>query len=188
MKKLKLYMCGVALLASAVTFAQKKSEVQGTTLGIGVEAGLPLSKAFKQTQSVGIGGSAKVGIPIFEGGDVTISAGYISFSGKTESGYKYPALNTIPLKAGLRYSISGDFYGEPQLGYTILSAKDPTTGKSESDGAFTYAAGVGYMVNKKIDIGLRYEAFTQSEDVGNGVKVSLTSSLLGLRVAYNFGL
>ena len=181
MKKFKIALLSLSVLIAAQSFGQKESKKTssgGTTFSIGVEAGLPVGKDLKDVSSFGIGGSAKAAINIFDGGDVTISAGYISFIGKTVTGtiLKYPSLGTIPLKAGLRFKLGEGFYGEPQLGYTIAKF----SGTDGNINGFTYAGGIGYMASG-IDVGVRYEAWTKSEGGDTA-----TPSFIGLRVAYNF--
>ena len=176
MKKIKICLLALTVLVAATSFGQDdKKKASGTSFSVGLEAGLPIGDLKKLDASFGIGGSAKVGIPVFSGADVTISAGYISFMGKTVQGFKIPALGTIPVKAGLRFMLGSGFYGEPQLGYTIAKY----SGIDGNLNGFTYAAGVGYKVSQ-VDVGVRYEAWSKSE---NGV--SITPSFIGLRVAYN---
>ena len=178
MQKIKFFICGLALLVCSTTFAQKG---KSPSFSIGVEAGLPVGKDLKEGWNFGIGGSAKVGIPLFEGGDVTLSAGYISFLGKSESfggvTVKNKALSTIPLKAGLRFMLGQGFYGEPQLGYTIAKV----SGLSGNLNGFTYAAGIGYMASQ-VDIGVRYEAWSKTEN-----NVTANPSFIGLRLGFNLG-
>lgn len=185
MKK-KFYLLSLTVLVATCTFAQDKdkdAKKAGNSISVGVEAALPVGKNLKDGYNFGIGGSAKVAINVFDGGDVTISAGYISFMGKsiTVAGqtFKNDALGTIPIKAGLRFKLGGGFYGEPQLGYTIAKI----SGVEGNFNGFTYAANLGYMVDNSVDVSLRYEAWTKSE---NGA--SFSPSFIGLRVAYSFGM
>lgn len=174
MKRLVLILALGALgfSASAQNTDEKKASA-GTTLSIGVEGALPLGK-FGDVHGFGIGGSAKVGIPA-GAGSVTISGGYINYSGKD---YKFgtttiegPSMYLIPLKAGYRFNIGeGGFNIEPQAGYSL--------GKGSS-GGFTYAGNVGYTINNQIDVAARYEGISRSGG---------TMSFVGLRVAYTFGL
>ena len=198
MKKV-FYLLTLSVLIASTSFAQddKKTTKEGTSLSVGLEAGLPLGD-FGKGSSFGIGGSVKAGLPIFDGGAVTLSAGYMSFMAKTVSGVKGNATGIIPIKAGLRFRISEGFYGEPQLGVSMVNAKylsvdqngNPTT-VSANKSYFTYAAGVGYMM-KQIDIGVRYEAFSQKvaaiDQNFNLTTKSVATGFVGLRIAYNFGL
>lgn len=168
---MKIYLLALSVLVTVSSFAQdsKKKSSGGNSLSVGAEVGLPIGD-LKQVSSLGIGGSAKAAFGIFEGGAVTLSAGYMTFSGKTIQGFKLPSTNVIPVKVGLRYMLGGGIYGEPQLGMSFIG--------NGGGSAFTYAAGVGTMINNQIDIGVRYEAFSKN---------SATSSFIGARVAYNFG-
>ena len=142
--KIKLTLIALAVLFSAKTFAQSANA--NPSLSIGLEVGFPTGD-FNTGSNVGIGGSAKLAIPVVTNGAVTLSAGYMSFSGKTIVGYKLPTVNLIPFKAGFRYRFSSGFYVEPQLGITSVKAKGYN---SESD--FTYAGNIGYLIanrNKK---------------------------------------
>ena len=168
---MKIYLLALTVLVAVSSFAQddKKKTSGGNSLSIGAELGIPMSSEFKQYFSVGFGGSAKAAFGIFEGGAVTLSAGYMTFSGKDGNTTKF---NVVPVKAGLRYNLGSGVYAEPQLGMSFRSFA------GESTSAFTYAFGVGTIINNQIDIGVRYEAITK-----NG-----TDGFLGARVAYNFGL
>jgi hypothetical protein len=152
---------------------KEKGGTQGSSISIGAEVGVP-SGDLADGWKLGLGGSAKAAFNVTNNGFITVSAGYISFSGKDAGfGIKMPAMNLIPLKAGFRYNFGG-FYVEPQVGYTIAKAKG-----GDSDGGFTWAPNVGYMINNMIDLSARYES------------VSLDGSSLshlGFRVAYNFSL
>ena len=172
---MKIYLLALTVLVTVGSFAQDKKKASGgTSFSVGVEAGLPIGD-LKEFSSLGIGGSAKAAFGIFEGGAVTVSAGYMTFSGKTITiggqSFKAGSLNVIPVKVGLRYMLGGGIYGEPQLGMSFIG--------NGGGSAFTYAAGLGTIINNQIDIGVRYEAFSKN---------SSTSSFIGARVAYNFGL
>src|SRR4051812_44422493 len=118
MKKV-LFLAAAAVSLSTLAIAQdKKMDKESASISVGVEAALPIGNLGKSPSQVkfsdyykfGIGGSIKGALPIFTGGAVTLSAGYISFSGKSTTilgqTYKNPALNLIPLKVGLRYAIA----------------------------------------------------------------------------------
>ena len=168
---MKIYLLALTVLVAVSSFAQddKKKTSGGNSLSIGAEVGLPMSSGFKQSFSVGFGGSAKAAFGIFDGGAVTLSAGYMTFGGKNGNTVKF---NVIPVKAGLRYNLASGVYAEPQLGMSFTSFG------GFSSSAFTYALGIGTIINNQIDIGVRYEAMSKTG----------TTSFLGARVAYNFGL
>jgi hypothetical protein len=172
MKKL-VFILALGTIVSFSASAQNKKTTGGTSLSIGAEVALPTGD-LNNTHKLGLGGSAKLAIPVVTNGDVTISAGYITFAGKDiGSGIKFSNYNIIPVKAGFRYSFDGGFYLEPQLGYSFVSFG------GSSDGAFTYAPNIGYMINRMVDISARYEAASKSGG---------TVSHIGFRIAYNFSL
>ncbi|HEX6914089.1 MAG TPA: outer membrane beta-barrel protein [Chitinophagaceae bacterium] len=173
MKKLALIIALGAFGFSASAQNSDEKKTAATTLSVGVEAGLPMG-TFGDVSSFGIGGSLKAAIPAGPGA-VTVSAGYMNFSGKdfTVGSTTFKASSTyfIPLKAGYRLNLGeGGFNIEPQLGYSV--------GKS-GGGGFTYAGNIGYMINNQFDIAARYEGVS---------KDGSSLSFIGLRVAYSFGL
>jgi len=177
MKKFFAIVC----LGTLVTFsanAQKKDakkDAAGTTLSVGVEAGLPIGD-FNDSHKFGIGGSVKAAFPIIEKGAITANAGYMTFSGKTISGFKVESYGAIPVKAGFRYTLVDALNVEPQVGYTFGSA----TGAKASDvSGFTWAVNAGYLINKMIDVAVRYESISTKGQ---------STSFLGLRVGYTFSL
>jgi hypothetical protein len=176
MKRIKFLFLSVAVLLATNSFGQEETGT-GPNLSIGAEVALPVGD-LGDSHKLGLGGSLKAAFPVATDAFVTVSGGYISFSGKSVAfggqSIKVPALNAIPLKAGFQYRFPGGFYLEPQLGYTIFSVKD-----ADSDGAFTYAFNVGYLINKALDISTRYEAAS---------KEGSTISHVGFRLAYNFSL
>ncbi|HEX8334858.1 MAG TPA: hypothetical protein VF622_19695 [Segetibacter sp.] len=168
------------LVALAVIICSQ-SIAQVTTAGrpslsLGAEVGIPAGD-FNKTAKLGLGGSLKALFPIFEGGALTLSGGYISFSGDQigNTNLKHAATNLLPFKAGLRYNLSpGGVYLEPQLGYTSISYK----GGASGTGGFTYAANLGVLM-QAIDLSIRYEGLSRE---------NLRLPYLGLRGAYNFRL
>jgi hypothetical protein len=176
MKKVLLAICIATL--STVSFAQKGTNA----IGIGPEVGLPMGD-FGDLSKLGIGGYVKFLYGIGEAGSVTLTTGYSSFKAKdlyTEA-LEADKINStiIPILLGYRHNFSG-FYVEPQVGYGIYGVK--ITGGdfagSGSDGAFTYAVGIGYVVSS-FDIGVRYQGAS---------KDGSTTSLIGIRVGYNISL
>lgn len=170
----------VVSLVAIASFICSQAIAQRPSLSIGAELGIPVGD-LNNTQKLGVGGSAKLAFPIFEGGAFTVSGGYIAFSGDENTLtngtiIKRPALNFIPLKAGLKYMVSKNVYMEPQLGYTSINTKSDNTSAS---GGFTYAYNLGYMLSPTIDISTRYEGVSRKNNNLNHV---------GLRLAYNFGL
>lgn len=167
--KIKLTLIALAILLSAKSFAQPANA--NPSLSIGLEVGIPASKSLSDYSATGLGGSAKLAVPVVNNGAVTLSAGFISFPGKTfVGGAKFPTLTLLPFKAGFRYKFPSNFYIEPQLGITSAKYK----GDNTSSSSFTYALNLGYLINNIVDLSARYEAMSKSG----------TASYIGLRGAF----
>lgn len=178
MKKLVLILA-LATFVSVTASAQQKDEkkqADAPSISIGADVALPMGD-FADISKTGFGGTAKFAYHAGPGA-VTVTAGYISFAGKSHTVNVGGTNMTItgsstylmPFKAGYRFDLGQGFGIEPQLGYSV--------GKN-SGGGFTYAGQIGYLINNQVDISARYE----------GVSKSGTSlSFIGFRVAYNFSL
>jgi hypothetical protein len=168
---IKVSLVCIAAFLSSHVFSQGRP-----SLSIGAELGVPAG-TLNATQKIGIGGSAKAAFPVGSDLDITVSAGYLSYSGDESGNTKLPAKNFIPIKAGARYHfVPSGFYFEPQLGYTSIN----TPGTSGATGGFTYAANAGYIINRNWDISGRYEAVS--------LKNNVTYPQVVFRLAYSFKL
>ena len=173
MKKIILFFFG-ALTLSTVQAQQGKNQI-----GIAAEAGIPIGD-FADGYKTGIGGALKGLFGIGQSGQITFTTGYMGFKGKESTDdVKYSA-TIIPLLAGYRHNFTGGVYIEPQLGYGIYGTKVEFMDEdgTDSEGAFTYAVGVGFAASG-FDAGIRYQG--ASKDGSN-------TSFVGVRVGYNFSL
>lgn len=176
MKKLLLSLAFVAGLGF-VANAQKKEAAR--KLSIGAEFGFPTERGSKDLLIAG--GSLQFEQPVAKSLNLTFSAGYLSqmFTGNTKALLKAfgapTSFGVIPLKAGAKYYFGGNFYGAGEVGAAISTE----TG-GETAFAFAPTFGASFPVSDKgsLDFGVRYETWSN--------KVS--SSFLGLRAAYAFGL
>jgi hypothetical protein len=173
----KLFIAIVALTAaSTASFAQRGLN----QISIGPEVNIPTGD-FGEGVKTGFGGSIKALFGIGTAGQITLTTGYTTFKFKDleDLGDIKANYYIVPFLAGYRQNFSG-FYVEPQVGYGLYGAKFKGGGESEtsSDGAFTYAVGLGYAMGP-VDLGVRYQAGTQDGE---------TLSLVGVRVAYVFNL
>lgn len=168
----KILFC-MLIAGMAVSVAQ--AQVGRPSLGIGLEVGVPTGD-LDLSQKIGIGGSADFDFNVGAGTALTLSAGYISFSGdEIANNVKLPAVNFIPIKAGVRYFVVPSLiYLEPQLGYTSIS----TPNSSSATGGFTYAAKAGVRFSG-FDVSARYEGVSRNNENLN---------FIGLRLGYNFSL
>ena len=140
-------------------------------IGVAFEAGIPVGD-FGNAVKTGFGGSLKGLLGVGEAGQVTLTAGYTTFTFKDASDVHF---NIVPILLGYRHNFSG-FYVEPQAGYGSYAFKQ--SGVSVSTGEFTWAIGLGYAMSG-FDIGARYQAAS---------KDGSTTGLVGLHVGYNFSL
>ena len=147
---------------------------QQATIGFGPEVSLPSGNS-SNTSAVGLGGFVKAEIGISDKFALTAQGSLTSFLGRKLFGAKTPTITYIPVKAGLKYYPSPNFYFEGQLGASM-----PINGKTST--SFAWSPGLGTYINKrgadhKLDLGLRYESWTSSN-----------FNFITLRVGYLFGL
>lgn len=161
------------LLLIAFSFVTLGVQAQVTTkpaVSIGAELGIPSNTVY----NIGIGGSAKIEVPIVSALSVSFTAGYNTFFYKNSilgNNVKPDAGTFIPLKAGLKYYLADGFYVEGEAG----NIKETNYNKNN---IFVFTIGPGFLVpiNKSsaVDFGFRYENWHR--------RLRQTS----LRVAYRF--
>lgn len=151
-----------------------KVNAQQATIGLGPEVSFPSGNS-SNISAIGLGGFVKAELDVSEKFAVTAQGSLTSFLGKRFFGAKTPTVTYIPLKAGLKYYTSPEFYFEGQMGAVM-----PLNGKTAT--SFALSPGLGAYINKKgadhkIDVGLRYESWTKSK-----------FNFITFRVGYLFGL
>jgi hypothetical protein len=179
MKKVYLAILGVALF-SATGFAQKgKNEI-----GVGADLSLPTGDLADAVKT-GFGGYAKGMYGIGEAGQISLTVGYSGFKGKESTDDIKLTFKMLPVLAGYRHHF-GNVFAEPQIGFGNYTSKIKVEGDDEfdlggkdSEGAFTWAIGGGYIFNEKLEAGIRYQS--ASKDGTN-------FSFVGIHVGYNFSL
>ncbi len=173
----KIYTVMLAtILISASSFAQKGKSY----IGVGGDLSLPTGD-FGAYYKSGIGGYVKAMLGVGQAGAVTFTTGYSSFKEAGDFEDFTSTQGVAPLLIGYRHSFNG-FFVEPQIGYGIYTYKETSAENgyyTESGGAFTWAAGVGYVFNNKIEVSARYQI---------GSSEGESASMFGLRVGYNFSL
>lgn len=145
-----------------------------TMLGFGPEVSLPSGNS-SNVSAIGLGGFVKAELGVSEKIALTAQGSLTSFLGKRFFGAKTPTITYVPVKAGLKYYTSPEFYFEGQIGAAM-----PINGKTGT--SFVLSPGLGAFINKKgadhkIDLGLRYESWTASK-----------FNFITVRVGYFFGL
>lgn len=167
MKKI-LKVVGVALCLVAFTqnsSAQFKASV-GADIGYVTNDGMGLS------YGLALGGEYLIG----DNMGITFHTGYDIVS----TDFEGLTFSLIPLQPGFKYYFTDNesgLYGHAQIGLT-MSRSSSDFGSSSSTN-LSYAAGVGYLINEHIDLGLRYQ-IVSAEEGGTSLK------WIALRAAYNF--
>jgi hypothetical protein len=166
----------ILMLIAIVTLSTVQAQQGKNQIGIAAEAGLPIGD-FADSYKTGIGAALKGLYGVGQSGQITFTTGYMGFKHKDIDN---TSATIIPLLAGYRHNFAGGIYVEPQLGYGIYGSKVEVMDEdvTESEGAFTYAIGIGFAASG-FDAGVRYQG--ASKDGTN-------TSLIGVRVGYNFTL
>lgn len=176
----KIFLAAAFVVAGFIGANAQKGNNQ---IGVGADFGIPTGD-FADLAKLGIGGYAKALFGVGTAGSITFTTGYTSYGMDDEwkdfLGLDKGSYFVIPIMAGYRHNFSG-FYAEPQVGYNMFGARAKAGGDSESDseGVFAWAVGFGYLINKKFDIGARYESMHKDGE---------STALVGIRLGYNFSL
>lgn len=108
---------------------------------------------FNKTHQVGVGAAAELDIPIAPRFSLIGYAAFRSYGGDvipTQTGTKYRRANIIPIRAGINYKLTPNFYVAGQIGESTVKYVEST-----KTGAST-ALGIGYF-NGFLDIGARWD-------------------------------
>ena len=170
----KIFFASALAIAS---FIGAQAQSGNNQVGVAFDLGIPtgdLGDAFK----TGFGGQVRGLLGVGTAGQVSLTVGYASFKEKEETGAD-AKLSILPVLAGYRHNFSG-FYVEPQVGYGSYAGKATISGTEvkNTEGAFTWAAGVGFAKNG-IDVGARYQSASKDD---------YNYSLVGIHIGYNFTL
>ena len=153
------------------------------SIDVGAEIGLP-SGNFSSLSGIGLGASVKASFPVTESLALTVNGGFMHFFGKRNQIFKVQDLTYVPAKAGLKYQLGESFYAEGQLGAALPLNNGQQT-------LFIWSPGIGNLFKlsggNKIDLGIRYEAWTGKNDIV-AINKSNTKGFVGIRFAYVFGL
>jgi len=128
--------------------------------------------SFSNSHSFGIGATAQVDISLQEHLYGTITAGVISYNGKSYgAGLKYKGTTIVPFRVGVKYFLAGGIYGALQTGLGFINNGGGT--------AFAYSPQLGYEFKTKtgraVDATFKYDGYSK-----NGI------GALGFRLAYVF--
>jgi hypothetical protein len=191
---MKKTILSIALVIGLVS-AANVSKAQNGRFSVGAELALPMGD-FGDQSNLGFGGSLRYEYPMGDNLGLCLTAGYITFSGKSiDDGFggTYKFSNSmIPIQAGLKYYFSEQqdgFYGMVNLGvhsfkskytvpgYSFLGVTVPGYDVSASTTNLSYAPEIGYHL-ANADFGVRYQIISTT---------GATTSYVGIRIAYVFG-
>jgi hypothetical protein len=174
-KKLKIMKNFIKFAAVALIVAAFTTNVNAQfRASAGLDLGMVTNEGAGLTYGLSVG--AEFGLTDNLG--VTATLGYSMVSMEEED----VSQTFMPYMAGVRYYFSdneGGIYANAQVGMvTSKVTVDTPFGKfSGSSTDFSFAPGVGYLLNEHIDLGLRYQMI-----LGDGDSVSW----IAVRAAYNF--
>ncbi|MFI5218668.1 MAG: outer membrane beta-barrel protein [Bacteroidia bacterium] len=187
--KIIMAVCIIALTAGTTM-------AQSGRLSIGLEVAQPLGD-FGDAGGTGFGGSLRYEFPMGDKLGLTLTAGYITFGGKDQEfggqTFEGPSISIIPVQAGLKFYFKeqqAGLYIMGEIGMHSVSTGDVDGFEGSSNTGISYAPAIGFHM-AKIDIGLRYQFFSQEtsfdDGAGNIISESSTEGYIGLRVAFVFG-
>jgi len=170
-KTIVLFTC--VTIISCSTIAQKGNN----QLGIGAEMAMPFGQ-FDNDFNTGFGGYLKGLFGIGKISQLTLTTGYSRHKAKGQLSWFHVSSHIIPFLAGYRISTKG-FFVEPQLGYGLYYAEIKDYNMSETDGAFTYAIGAGYVFHG-LEAGVKYRGGKSGSD-----DVSVFAVHLGYNISFH---
>lgn len=171
------------LLVTVLVLAFYSSKAQKSSFSMGPEINIPSGNS-SNISTIGVGVYMKGEFPVAEKFSFTATASLNTFYGKKVLQYTAPNLSYLPLRGGLKYYPSENFYVEGQAGVSFSIKNDSKT-------TFIWAPGIGTFLNMgnshKLDIGLRYESQKNSVQY-TMLDGSTTANFgyIGLRVGYVF--
>jgi hypothetical protein len=160
-----------SLIAAVFTIIclQSKAQLKGFSIGPYAEMAWPMGN-LDETNKNGIGAGLNADIRIGKLG-LTGSVGYIHFAGKrigaNEGAVDMPAINAVPIRAGIKYRFIPLLYAKLEGGVAKYTGGDGS--------AIIVSPGIGLRL-LGLDVQAKYEVWMND---GN-------SSFWGLKVGYNF--
>ena len=181
----KTFKAAVAALAfTTLLFGAETTKAQtheatsdAWRLGIGVEPGVLLNSSDEEYNHFTLGASARLQYDIKEKFSLMLTSGYTHFFAKDQIvfqgvTYKLKDSGVIPVKVGAKIFIPHRIYFSGEVG-----AGFETVSHGSTD--LILSPGIGYAASSGLDIGARYERYSDGGDSGG---------LISLRVAYGFKL
>jgi hypothetical protein len=149
----------------------------------GLELGLPVG-SFGDIANIGFGASARYEAAIQDKLNWTGTLGFLSFGGKSFSGFSYGSSTIIPIQGGIKYYLTesfNGFYVGGELGFSIATFSTPSFSvfgqsvgsTSTSSTKFSIAPGAGYHLGN-LDFSARFQVVSDL-------------NYFNIRAAYVFG-
>lgn len=153
------------LLFAGSSFSVNAQAIPDTLrISVGVNAGMPNSSMYSSV----LGGSLRIDYPITRKLYVTATGGFnqiaVSSTASTTPqgilGVKNADLQTVPIKAGIKYFAIRHFYLLGEVGQTLLLNKAQAFATYNSSFTFSPQIGMLFFLKKRtyIDAGIRYES------------------------------
>jgi len=169
------------IVIAAVLFCVQLHAQKGTNkLVLAADLGIPTGD-FGDAAKIGGGIMGKMLFGVTPSGDITATTG-VSFFPLNLDDLGFGGFDDlkgtwslIPVLVGYRHNFNGGFFLEPQVGMGVYAARVKYQGQSDSDSesAFTWAAGIGYAKNN-LEVGARYQSAEKDGSL----------SLIGIHVGY----
>lgn len=184
-KPSKLFIVAMFMAAGFLANNAKAQTVpvNAFRFGIGAESGITTG-AINGASNLYVGGTARLQYGVSKNFALTLTSGYYNFLGNSY----HNSMGMIPVKAGFKYFIGPGFYFSGEVGagfelqnFNVYKNLDDGIPKSTK---LLWSPGFGYST-KSWDFGLRYENFSSSKTFASE---NNSYGLVGLRVAYGFGL
>lgn len=165
------------ILAVVTTLYFNASAQKGFRIGGGLTVAIPVSNL--DAYSIGVGFDILGQYGITSQFAVTGDVGYTTLFAKNKDA---KALNIIPIRGGIRFYPTSQFYLAAKAGVGIVK----TSGFS-SQSNLAYAVGAGFKMDDKLDIGLSYEGYSYKYPSGYLFPPSGSSiGYIGIRLGYFF--
>lgn len=150
MKKV-FFSMGILLFSVLAVKAQNKD----LKFGLGFNVGIPVHNLSGTSLAAGVDllGHYKASSNVAVTGDI----GYTALFAKSGGGTS----NLIPLRIGLRYYASPDFYVGGKIGVGFLSNPNTTSVTTTA-----YSVGFGYVPKGKVEFGASYDGYSKNGTIG----------------------
>lgn len=162
----KLFFIAALFVASFAVQAQDQSNM-GLKFGLGANLAIPVGD-LADVSSIGAGIDLLGQYGISEQIAITVDAGYTSMFGKDS----YPDLSLIPIRGGLRFYPTPQFFLGAKAGVGIAKYKG-----LDSETTTAYSFGAGYYLSPMFDVSASYDGFSKSGSSLN---------LINIRLGYTF--